>query len=192
MKRKSLWHSIRLAFASLGLVACAADPVTAPKISAEANPGLVSDLLGGLFRKDVLTRKQELTKDITVTAVIGSNGGRLAIPAAGFELVVPRYAVKKSTRFTVTAIKGKLVAYEFGPHGTNFPRSLQAKQDLSVTDWNLLSLRPLTAGYFADRSDLNLQRATALVSEIIRGLTIPLTKQFNFPIDHFSGYVVAW
>ena len=192
MKRKSLWHSIRLAFASLGLVACAADPVTAPKISAEANPGLVSDLLGGLLRKDVLTRKQELTKDITVTAVIGSNGGRLAIPAAGFELVVPRYAVKKSTRFTVTAIKGKLVAYEFGPHGTNFPRSLQAKQDLSVTDWNLLSLRPLTAGYFADRSDLNLQRATALVSEIIRGLTIPLTKQFNFPIDHFSGYVVAW
>ena len=192
MKRKSLWHSIRLAFASLGLVACAADPVTAPKISAEANPGLVSDLLGGLFSKDVLTRKQELTKDITVTAVIGSNGGRLAIPAAGFELVVPRYAVKKSTRFTVTAIKGKLVAYEFGPHGTNFPRSLQAKQDLSVTDWNLLSLRPLTAGYFADRSDLNLQRATALVSEIIRGLTIPLTKQFNFPIDHFSGYVVAW
>ena len=192
MKRKSLWHSIRLAFASLGLVACAADPVTAPKISAEANPGLVSDLLGGLFRKDVLTRKQELTKDITVTAVIGSNGGRLAIPAAGFELVVPRNAVKKSTRFTVTAIKGKLVAYEFGPHGTNFPRSLQAKQDLSVTDWNLLSLRPLTAGYFADRSDLNLQRATALVSEIIRGLTIPLTKQFNFPIDHFSGYVVAW
>ena len=192
MKRKSLWHSIRLAFASLGLVACAADPVTAPKISAEANPGLVSDLLGGLFRKDVLTRKQELTKDITVTAVIGSNGGRLEIPAAGFELVVPRNAVKKSTRFTVTAIKGKLVAYEFGPHGTNFPRSLQAKQDLSVTDWNLLSLRPLTAGYFADRSDLNLQRATALVSEIIRGLTIPLTKQFNFPIDHFSGYVVAW
>ena len=192
MKRKSLWHSIRLAFASLGLVACAADPVTAPKISAEANPGLVSDLLGGLFSKDVLTRKQALTKDITVTAVIGSNGGRLAIPAAGFELVVPRYAVKKSTRFTVTAIKGKLVAYEFGPHGTNFPRSLQAKQDLSVTDWNLLSLRPLTAGYFADRSDLNLQRATALVSEIIRGLTIPLTKQFNFPIDHFSGYVVAW
>ena len=192
MKRKALWHSIGLAFASLGLVACAADPVTAPKISAEANPGLVSDLLGGLFRKDVLTRKQELTKDITVTAVIGSNGGRLAIPAAGFELVVPRYAVKKSTRFTVTAIKGKLVAYEFGPHGTNFPRSLQAKQDLSVTDWNLLSLRPLTAGYFADRSDLNLQRATALVSEIIRGLTIPLTKQFNFPIDHFSGYVVAW
>ena len=192
MKRKSLWHSIRLAFASLGLVACAADPVTAPKISADANPGLVSDLLGGLFRKDVLTRKQELTKDITVTAVIGSNGGRLAIPAAGFELVVPRYAVKKSTRFTVTAITGKLVAYEFGPHGTNFPRSLQAKQDLSVTDWNLLSLRPLTAGYFADRSDLNLQRATALVSEIIRGLTIPLTKQFNFPIDHFSGYVVAW
>ena len=192
MQRKSLWHSIRLAFASLGLVACAADPVTAPKISAEANPGLVSDLLGGLLSKDVLTRKQQLSKDITVSAVIDKSGGRLTIPAAGFELVIPPNAVKKPTTFTVTALKGKLVAYEFGPHGTTFPKSLQAKQDLSGTDWNLLALRPLSAGYFQDRDDLNLRNATALVSEVIKGLTIPLTRQFSWQIEHFSGYVVAW
>jgi hypothetical protein len=123
---------------------------------------------------------------------IDQDGGRLSIPAAGFELIVPKNAVKKSTKFTVTALKGKLVAYEFGPHGTTFPRALQAKQDLSGTDWNLLALRPLSAAYFADKSDLNLARATALVSEVLSGATSPLTKQFSWPIEHFSGYIVAW
>lgn len=192
MQRKSLWHSIRLAFASLGLVACAADPVTAPKISSEANAGLVTDLTGGLLKKDVLTRKTPLAKDITVSATIGSTGGRLSIPAAGFELVIPPNAVKKSTKFTVTAIAGTLVAYEFGPHGTTFPRALQASQDLTVTNWNPLSIRTLVAGYFADRSHLSLSRATALVSEVITGVTVPLTKRFSWDIEHFSGYVVAW
>ena len=192
MQRKSLWHSIRLAFVSLGLVACAADPITAPKIAAEANPGLVSDLLGGLVSKDVLTRKKPLAKDITVSAVIDKAGGRLQIPEAGFELVVPPNAVKTSTNFTVTALEGKLVAYEFGPHGTVFRRALQAKQDLSGTDWNLLALRPLMAGYFQEKSDLNPARATAVLSELIGGLTVPLTRQFSWPIEHFSGYVVAW
>lgn len=192
MQRKSLWQSIRLAVVSLGLVACAADPITAPKISAETNPNLVSDLLGGLVSKDVLTRKQPLATDITVTAVIGQQGGRLRIPAAGFELIIPKNAVNTSTRFTVTALKGKLVAYEFGPHGTTFPRALQAKQDLSGTDWHLLSLRLLSAGYFQERSDLNFGRATALLSELIPGVTTPLTKEFSWQIEHFSGYVVAW
>ena len=192
MQRKSLWQSIRLAFVSLGLVACAADPITAPKISADANPGLVSDLLGGLLKKQVLTRKTALAKDITVSATIGSAGGRLSIPEAGFELVVPPNAVKKSTKFTVTAIKGNLVAYEFGPHGTTFPRSLQAKQNLQGTSYQPLNLRPLQAAYFADRSQLSLSDATALVSELIGGVTSLLTKQFSWQIEHFSGYVVAW
>jgi hypothetical protein len=192
MQRKSLWHSIRFAIASLGVVACAADPATAPRVSAEANPGLVADLLGGLVSKDVLTRKQPLSRDITVSADIDKDGGRLSIPAAGFELIIPKNAVKTPTTFTVTALKGKLVAYEFGPHGIAFGRALQAKQNLSATDWSLLALRPLTAGYFAEKSQLNPARASALLSEVISGVTVPLTKQFSWPIEHFSGYVVAW
>jgi len=27
---------------------------------------------------------------------------------------------------------------------------------------------------------------------VIEGVTIPLSKQFKWRIDHFSGYVVAW
>jgi hypothetical protein len=192
MQRSSIWQSIRLAFVALGLMACAADPLTAPKLPTEANAGVIADLVGGLLKKDVLTRQKALPRDLTVAAEIGIAGGRLSIPAAGFELIVPPNAVRKPTRFTVTAVAGNLVAYEFGPHGTVFPTSLRAKQDLSVTNWNPLSVRPLTAGYFQDRGALNHQYATALVSEVIEGLTMPLFRQFVWPIDHFSGYVVAW
>lgn len=194
MKRNSIWHSLRLVIASLGLTACAADTVTAPRISNEANQNLVSGLVGGLFKKNALTRKTALSKDITVTAVIGKDGGRLSIPAAGFELTIPKNAVKTNTTFTVTAIKGKLVAYEFGPHGLTFQKNLEAKQDLSGTEYRLVSglLKPLVAGYFLQRSDLDQGNAVALVLEVIKGLTVPLTQTFSFDIEHFSGYVVAW
>ncbi len=192
MKHLKIWRSFLLALATIGVAACGTDSPTAPKLQNDASTGLVSDLLGGLFKKEALTRKTALTKDITVSAVIGKAGGRLTIPAAGFEVTVPAGAVTSNTVFTVTAIRGTLVAYEFGPHGQKFRASLKASQDLSGTNWRPLSLKPLIAGYFLERAHLDQVNAIALVSEVIKGLTIPLTKQFNWQIDHFSGYVVAW
>ena len=192
MRQFKIWRRVLLALAAFGIAGCAADSLTAPKVQNEANPALVGDLVGNLLTKNVLKRKAPLAKDITVSAVIGENGGTLSIPAAGFTLTVPAGAVKSRTTFTVTAIKGSLVAYEFGPHGTQFPKSLSARQDLGVTEWSILQLRPLMAGYFADNSALDKNTATALVSEVFNGVISPLTKQFSFKIDHFSGYVVAW
>ena len=192
MKHLRIWRSLLTALASLGVAGCATDSPTAPKYSGPASQGLVTELVGGLVTKDALTRKNPLSTDITVTAVIGKEGGRLSIPAAGFDLFIPYGAVKEPTEFTVTALKGQLVAYEFGPHGIAFSKALQARQDLSVTDWRLLQLKPLIAGYFADQADLSQSAKTALLSELIQGVTSPLTKQFSWPIEHFSGYVVAW
>ena len=192
MKQLKIWRSLLTALAALGAAACGVDSPTAPRLTGEADRGLVSGLVEGLVQKDVLTRKNALATDITVTAVIDKDGGTLSIPAAGFELTVPKGAVDEPTNFTVTALKGKLVAYEFGPHGITFKNSLQARQDLSVTNWSLLSLRLLTAGYFAEKEHLDYAAKTALLSEVINGVTTPLTKQFNWRIDHFSGYIVAW
>jgi hypothetical protein len=133
-----------------------------------------------------------LVNDITVSAVIGYEGGTVTIPAAGFQLVVPPGAVASRTVFTVTAVSGNLVAYEFGPHGLKFSVPLRARQDLSNTLWRPISLKPLVAGYFLERSDLDQTNAKALVSEVIEGVTVPLSKQFKWKIDHFSGYIVAW
>lgn len=190
MKPNNLWRSFLLALASLGTAGCAIESPTAPPIGQSATT-LVTDALSGLITKDVLTRKKALTKDITVAATIGKEGGRLTIPAAGFELVIPPGAVGTRTKFTVTAVRGTLVAYEFGPHGTQFAVPLRARQDLSVTNWRPLG-PTLVSGYFLERSHLDQGAATALVSEVISGLTDPLAKQFGWRIEHFSGYVVAW
>lgn len=192
MKRFNPWRSLLAVAALLGLAACATDSPTAPKLTGEADKGLVSELIGGLVSKDVLTWKNPLADDIKVSAVIGKEGGSLSIPDAGFYLTIPEGAVQEPTTFTVTALKGKLVAYEFGPHGITFRKALQARQDLTPTDWRLLQLRPLVAGYFADNAHLDYSAKTALLSEVINGVTLPLTKQFKFSIEHFSGYIVAW
>jgi hypothetical protein len=192
MKQFKIWRSFLLGLATFGFGGCSADAPTAPRLPEAGSAGLITDLVGTLVSKDALTRKTALTQDITVSAVIGKSGGILRIPAAGFELTVPEGAVTSPTAFTVTAIQGNLVAYEFGPHGLKFRVPLKARQDLSGTNWRPINLKPLVAGYFLERADLDEGDAKALVSEVIEGLTIPLDKQFNWQIQHFSGYVVAW
>jgi hypothetical protein len=189
MKHLKIWRSL---LAVLGLGACSVDAPTAPRLPEAGSAGLVSELEGTLVSKDALTRKTALANDITVSAVIDKSGGTLTIPEAGFELTVPEGAVVSPTEFTVTAISGSLVAYEFGPHGLTFRVPLRAKQNLSGTNWRPLNLKTLVAGYFLERADLDESDAKALISEVIEGLTSPLSKQFNWQIQHFSGYIVAW
>ena len=191
MTHLRIWRSLLLALSAIGIGACATDSPTGPKFQGQASPGLVTDLYDGLVTKSVLQRTTPLARDVTVSVVIGKDGGALSIPEAGFRLFVPAGAVSADTRFTVTALKGSLVAYEFGPHGISFGNALSARQDLSVTQWRP-QLRPLVAGYFAEKSALDASSATALLSELIDGSINPLSKHFSFRIEHFSGYVVAW
>jgi hypothetical protein len=184
---RTIWRTLRLALATLGLGACTADSTMAPPPPA-ARPALLADL----FAKEPLERRTALANDVTVSAWIGKEGGRIALPDQGFTLIVPRYAVSERTRFVVTAIAGTMVAYEFEPHGTRFRVPLVARQDLSTTKYRLRLLEPLTAGYFADRSQLLQLDGTVLLDELIEGVTSPLTDTFRWPIEHFSGYIVAW
>lgn len=195
MKHGTFRRFLALAAVAVGLAACGAERATAPSepvLPDAPATGLLSDLLGGLTKKQALTRKTALPHDITTSAVIDQRGGKLSIPEAGFTLVVPPNAVRKPVTFTVTAVAGKMVAYEFGPHGTRFNVPLVAHQELSGTNYSWLWLKPLFAGYFEDRRQLDFGRLTALVTELVRGLTLPWTQQFLFPIDHFSGYIVAY
>ncbi len=192
-KPSSFWRSFRLALASLGVAGCATDSPTAPAMPDESAPVMATatDTVGGLLQKNALTRTTALTRDITVTALIGREGGYLRIPEAGFDLAVPKGAVSEPTKFTVTALRGNLVAYEFGPHGLEFNVPLRARQDLAKTTWNY-AMPQLFAGYFLEKADLDPGSSKALVAESIEGLTFAWAKRFAWPISHFSGYVVAW
>lgn len=197
MKQRRLWRFFAVIATTMGVAGCGVDRATGPsepdaRLAEAPATGLLGDLLGSLTEKNVLRRQVALTQDITVSKRIGRRGGTIEIPAAGFTLRIPPGAVRDEVQFRVTAVAGKAIAYEFAPHGIRFAVPLVANQDLANTDYRPLSLRFLSAGYFADRSQLDLFRATALVSELINGLTLPLSRQFYWPIQHFSGYVVAW
>jgi hypothetical protein len=187
MSRRTVWKTLRSLVIALGIAGCAADPI-GPSISSQASPAL----LGDLFEMNVLARTTPLGRNITASATIGSAGGTISIPKAGFTLIVPRGAVSSRTKFTVTALAGNAVAYEMGPHGITFARSLTAKQDLSVTQYGGGIFNPLKGAYFTDKALIDQTLLTGLVTEVLNGTLNQQAKTFTFPIDHFSGYVVAW
>ena len=175
------------------LAGCARDAASPVEPTAAVpstpNPALLSNLLPVRG----LTRAQPLAKDISVSAVIGKKGGTISIPEAGLTLVVPAGAVKENTNFKATAIAGRLVAYEFEPHGTTFAVPLQFTQDLRKTSLLGVLTAPLIDGaYFTDRSKLNTAAGVAYVTELRPVVTNLLKSQASFPIDHFSGYLISW
>ena len=173
------------------LAGCARD-ATAP-VGPPATPDSADAALLGLLPVRGVTRAAPLANDIAVSVVIGSKGGTLTIPEAGLTLVVPAGAVSSDVTFTATALAGKLVAYDFQPHGIKFAVPLQFNQDLRKTNLFATLTAPVIDGaYFVDNSRLNQGNGTAFVSEL-RAATVNLLQfRASFPIDHFSGYLISW
>ena len=152
-------------------------------------------IIGPLLSGDtviVLQRVAPLPAPITVTRVIGAEGGVVAIPDAGLTVRFPAGAVAAPTPITVTALAGRNVAYEFGPHGMTFAKPVAFVQDLdgtAVNRWNVRYVR-LKGGYFRSHTDL-LSRLLAIVQELLPATTDPDAMEVRFDIRHFSGYLVA-
>ena len=175
------------------LAGCARDGVS-PVEPTAAIPSKPSSALLGLLPVRGVTRAVPLAQDISVSAVIGKAGGTLTIPEAGLTLSVPSGAVTTNTKFTATAIAGRLVAYEFEPHGTTFAKPLTFTQDLKKTSLlgSLLGSVLMDGAYFTSRDKLNTTLGIGLVSEVLPAVTDLLSGRVRFPIKHFSGYLVAW
>jgi ZU5 domain-containing protein len=174
------------------LAGCARDAASPLEPNATI-PQKPSAALLGLLPVRGVTRNAALAKDISVSAVIGKAGGTLTIPDAGLTLVVPAGAVTSNTKFTATALAGRVVAYEFEPHGTRFATPLQLTQDLRKVSLLAALTSPLMDGaYFTDRSNVNQALGLALVSELLPATVDLLHSRVTFPIKHFSGYLVSW
>lgn len=171
------------------LAACAGDP-TATSTPLTPSAPYAADF-SALMATTPLNRAVALKQDLTVARIIGSEGGTIKFPAAGLTLTVPAGAVSRNTRFSITALKGKAVAYEFQPHGTVFARSLIARQSLLGTQLPVGG-EVLQAGYFPNRTLVDPTGTSALVSEFIPGSVDSQLVAFRWNIDHFSGYIVAW
>lgn len=125
----------------------------------------------------VLTRDAPLDRDEVVSELIGWRGGEIHLPRAGLTVVVPRGALDRTTRITVTAPAGDLLGYEFQPHGLQFKRPVTLRQEIA---WDVAD-GGLEAMYF--EGDL-LPEVT-----VLEVLPVTTTRtEAVFRIEHFSGY----
>ena len=174
-------------------------PAAAEQEAVQPSAGLLGDLLGvvgALLSPDtviVLQRDVALAAPITVTKVIGAEGGRLVVPGTGLTVDFPAGALAAPTPITVTALPGRGVAYEFGPHGITFAKPVTLRQDLEptvVTRWSANWVE-LKGGYFKSQDDLLTRLLRAVVSELLPATTDAWNMEVRFDIRHFSGYLVA-
>ncbi|MDQ3809868.1 MAG: hypothetical protein M3336_06210 [Chloroflexota bacterium] len=130
---------------------------------------------------------------MSATRTIGPAGGTIAIAAAGIQVVFPAGAVAAAVPITVTAPAGYSVAYNFGPHGLRFSKPVKVEVSLNGTlaQGNRTVQNLLQAAYFID--ELGTIEATGIVpaSEYRSVQFDPSRLKVTFPIQHFSGYLLA-
>lgn len=169
------------------------NPAGQPEALLGLNIPLIDNLLGTGDTVIVLQRATPLASNITATKIIGRSGGTLSLPEAGLTVTVPYGAVSYPTTFSVTALAGRPIAYEFGPHGSQFAKPLTMTQDLRVTYLNQASLQYLHfhAGYFTSSTNLIDFLLRAVVSELLPASASADDMSVRFNVSHFSGYLVA-
>jgi hypothetical protein len=163
------------------------DPVAT---GAGRTPGDPANTLVGGILTSVVQRTLPLGQDYAASATIGTAGGTIRIPEAGFTITFPAGAVSAPVTVRATALAGSNVAYRFEPHGLVFQKEPVIAQDLSLTGVvsQLLSAQ-LQGGYFADESTLS--GGTVVVNEQ-RPATLDLLRlRMTFTIRHFSGYAAT-
>ena len=228
MFRTSIVRSVIIGF-GVALIATGCTPenvsgpqasLTPPNATVNANasaPGASASLLGSVVSLTgtlvqtvdqtvssllypVVQRQKALAKPITVTQTIGTAGGSISIPAAGFTIKFARGAVLQSTRITVTADSGKAISYEFGPHGIQFYAPVTITQDMSLTTLvnDPSAASGIQGGYTANGLLDIVNGLLAHVAELLKATTTIVIGSdgqahlgtSSFIIKHFSGYIL--
>ncbi len=191
MKLSLRRHAAAL-LASLVAISCSPDgpssvaPVNGPGTSASVRlPGFVNGRMG----MRGMQRGGELRAPLVVQATIGVDGGELRIPSAGVTLTVPEGALLEPTLITMTVRAGRLLAYDFQPHGLVFAKPLILTQQLRGTSTSLLEAPLLQLGYYEDPSLLD--ETTGWVSQSFAGTVDVRRWSFSARIPHFSGYLIG-
>jgi hypothetical protein len=180
---------VRLSGAALilsAVIACASDPATGPGSAARLKRMRMNDAPDTVT---VMSRAVPLAQQYSASQVIGPEGGTLELPATGLKVIVPRDAVPAAVTFTVTAVPGAMIAYQFGPHGTTFKYPLRVEQDIrGVT---IPQGESVLAGYFPDQADLLVDDVVGTIEERLPAQLDAAAAKVRFEVTHFSGYLVA-
>jgi hypothetical protein len=144
----------------------------------------------GQARKAVgLERLTAASTPLTVSKrFTAKDGGTLALSDLNVKLTVPKGALPRDTMtITMTVIPGKIVAYDFEPHGAKFLKPLTLSIDVKATKHSLKK-SPLFGGHFTANTEVDPAKGTAWITEVIsaslRGNILTLNPW------HFSGWMI--
>ncbi|MGI9626372.1 MAG: hypothetical protein ACR2QM_06015 [Longimicrobiales bacterium] len=145
-----------------------------------------------------------LKEDAKVTKEVEDDGGVVAVKP-GIELVIPEDALDEETDITIVSRAGEDVAFEFGPHGLEFNRSVTVRIHLDALENRLDILRSAKMAYHSGLSEsssrIKLGSVTAIYFATQDGKVVQVLQTFDvfvvdgkyleFETDHFSGYALA-
>ena len=145
----------------------------------------------------VLKRLSPLATDVSVTAVIGPDGGSIVLHSTGGKIDIPPGALAQDTEITMTAVAGDNVAYEFTPHGLVFNAPVKLQQTIKGTwaEKYPALLKDMHGSYYdqatLDSAFVDRGKFFARVAESQIGYFESNASQLKFYIGHFSGYLVS-
>jgi hypothetical protein len=191
-KKQSLqaWFRVVMGAATIAVAAaCASETATAP---AELDVAVRAGVLPPGQAKKVagLERNAVVSTPLTVSRLLtAKSGGSLALPDLDVTLTVPAGAIPRDTMtITMTVLPGKIVAYDFSPHGTVFLKPLTLSVNVKATKHELKK-QPLFGGYFKSNSQVDAAKGQVGIDEVLSATLRGNTLRLN--LWHFSGYVVA-
>jgi hypothetical protein len=133
----------------------------------------------------------------SVSAVIGPDGGSLAIAGADFSMTIPAGALTAPTAITVVAKGGAYVVYDMFPHGLKFRLPVTVVQGLSTTAaYRTEKINSVRTAYLRAGRERISAKGFAAAAELPAATTYfygsdQIAESQEWILSHFSRYILV-
>lgn len=131
-----------------------------------------------------------------VSAVVGPDGGSLALPGSDFAMTIPAGALSDSRVITVTSKGGVHVAYDMQPHGLVFLKPVTIVQQLRNTAiYGTGEARNVRSAFLPEGQEEIAADDSASPAELAAGATLyygtdVVAETHIWYLNHFSRYIL--
>lgn len=151
---------------------------------------------GGKQVRGIRWNSSRVLEELTVSGIIGPDGGSLAIPRSDFVLYFPQGAVESPTRITIISKESPWVTYDMQPHGLVFAKPIYALQGIArTTAYETPTAFGVFGAYLAPGKEAISPDNTATAAETTLSFVfkdrngVPLWSMWV--LTHFSRYILA-
>jgi hypothetical protein len=168
-----------------------------PRVSQKLLPPTFSPAPRGLRAEVVKWGPAHPRVEQSVSAVIGPDGGSLAIAGAGFSMTIPAGALTAPTAITVVARGGAYVIYDMFPHGLKFRQPVTVAQGLSTTAaYRTANVSSVRTAYLRAGKERISAKGFAVAAELPAATTYfygddQIAETQKWILNHFSRYILV-